>query len=125
MKKTFSININGSLFNIDEDAFDNLNDYIKQLKKHFKNTLGGEEIVADIEARLAEILKTRQGNIQHIITLNDVSFAIDTLGQPFEMDTESSEPTAKKQSYSNGKKRIFKKLLGYFLGKNDSKMIVK
>ncbi|MCD6180005.1 MAG: PspC domain-containing protein [Bacteroidales bacterium] len=108
MKKTFSININGLLFNIDEDAFEKLNNYLKTLKKHFKNTEGGDDIVMDIEARIAEILKTRIKDIQQIVTLKDVEFIIETLGQPFEMDEESerSSPKRHKRIYSN--KRIFR-----------------
>lgn len=108
MKKTFSININGLLFNIDEDAFEKLSDYLKTLKKHFKNTEGGEDIVADIEARIAEILKTRLKDLQQIIGMSDVDFAIDTLGQPFEMDEESDVNPTKKSRRSHSNKRIFR-----------------
>lgn len=107
MKKTFSININGFLFNIDEDAFDKLNSYLKTLKKHFQNTEGGDEIVDDIEARIAEILKTRLGDLQKIIVQNDVDFVIETLGQPSEMDEENDNASSKRGGgYS--KKRIFR-----------------
>ncbi|MCD6090517.1 MAG: PspC domain-containing protein [Bacteroidales bacterium] len=108
MKKTFSININGVLFNIDEDAFEKLNDYLKTLKKHFKNTEGGDDIVNDIEARLAEILKSRILDLQHIVTINDVDFIIETLGQPFEIDDESETDSTKKSKKSFAKKRIFR-----------------
>jgi len=108
MKKTFSININGLLFNIDEDAFEKLNDYLKTLKKHFKNTDGGEDIVTDIEARLSEILKTRVKDLQQIVGMSDVDFAIDTLGQPFEMDEERDTNKTKKSKRTKSHKRIFR-----------------
>ncbi|MBN1651124.1 MAG: PspC domain-containing protein [Bacteroidales bacterium] len=108
MKKTFSININGQLFNIDEDAFEKLNDYLKTLKKHFKDTEGGEDIVNDIEARIAEILKSRLNDIQQIVVLSDVDFCIETLGQPFEMDEESDNETYANGKRSYSKKRIFR-----------------
>lgn len=108
MKKTFSININGLLFNIDEDAFEKLNNYIKTLKKHFKSTEGGDDIVNDIEARIAEILKERLKNLQQIVSISDIDFAIDTLGQPFEMDEEAEAPSSKKTKKSYGQKRVFR-----------------
>lgn len=108
MKKTFSININGLLFNIDEDAFEKLNSYLKTLKKHFKNTDGGDDIVTDIEARIAEILKTRLKDLQQIIGISDVDYTIETLGQPFEMDEENEVGSTKKSKRSYSKKRIFR-----------------
>jgi phage shock protein PspC (stress-responsive transcriptional regulator) len=108
MKKTFSININGLLFNIDEDAFEKLNNYLKTLKKHFKNTEGGDDIVNDIEARIAEILKSRMKDAQQIATEADVDFAIETLGQPFEMDEEHQSASGSKSRRIFSKKRIFR-----------------
>lgn len=108
MKKTFSINLNGLLFNIDEDAFGKLNSYLKTLKKHFKNTDGGDDIVNDIEARIAEILKTRVKDLQQIVGISDVDYTIETLGQPFEMDEENEMGSTKKSKRSNSKKRIFR-----------------
>lgn len=108
MKKTFSININGELFNIDEDAFEKLSDYLKTLKKHFKDTEGGEDIVNDIEARIAEILKSRLKDVLQIVTLGDVNFCIETLGQPFEMDEENDKSTYTKGKRNYSKKRVFR-----------------
>lgn len=108
MKKTFSININGLLFNIDEDAFEKLSSYLKALQKHFKNTEGGEDIVSDIEARIAEILKTQLKELQQIVTIADVDVAIETLGQPFEMDEENETGSSKKSKRSFANKRVFR-----------------
>lgn len=116
MKKTFSINLNGLLFNIDEDAFEKLNSYLKTLKKHFKNTDGGDDIVTDIEARIAEILKTRVKDLQQIVGISDVDYTIETLGQPFEMDEENEMGSTKKSKRSYSKKRIFRDPENQILG---------
>jgi len=108
MKKTFSININGSLFNIDEDAFEKLSNYLKTLRKHFKDTDGGDDIVDDIEARIAEILKLRLKDLQQIVTMKDVDFAVETLGQPFEMDEENKTTSSKKSKRTYSNKRVFR-----------------
>ena len=60
MKKTFTINISGSVFHIDEDAFEKLQRYLKMLNKHFGNETEGQEILQDIEARIAELLIDRK-----------------------------------------------------------------
>lgn len=54
MKKTIQINIAGIVFNIEEDAYKTLNDYLASVQKYFSSYEGSEEIVADIEARIAE-----------------------------------------------------------------------
>ncbi len=107
MKKTFSINLNGLLFNIDEDAFEKLNTYLKTLKQHFKSTKGGEDIVNDIEARCAELLKERTKELQKIISISDVESIIETLGQPYEMDEEKESKHFQKEK-KPFQKRIFR-----------------
>ena len=59
MKKTFTININGSIFHIEEDAYEVLQKYLVNLKNHFGNSEEGKEILDDIEARIAEICSSK------------------------------------------------------------------
>ena len=53
MNKTVNINLAGIVFHIDENAFETLNNYLNELKNHFKNEEGGDEILKDIEGRIA------------------------------------------------------------------------
>lgn len=55
MKKTIDINIAGQLFRIDEEAWEMLKKYLAHVSARFSSEQGGEETVADIEARIAEI----------------------------------------------------------------------
>jgi hypothetical protein len=55
MKKTIDINIAGQLFRIDEEAWEILKHYLGHVSARFSSEQGGEETVADIEARIAEI----------------------------------------------------------------------
>jgi hypothetical protein len=55
MKKTIDINIAGQLFRIDEEAWEILKHYLNHVSARFKSEQGGEETMADIEARIAEI----------------------------------------------------------------------
>ena len=61
MKKTFTINISGSVFHIEENAFEKLQDYLQLLTRYFGIQEGGQEILQDIESRIAELLQIREG----------------------------------------------------------------
>ena len=56
MKKNICINLFGTLYAIDEDAYQLLERYIENMKSFFSNREGGEEIADDIEHRVAEHL---------------------------------------------------------------------
>ena len=55
MKKTMNINIAGQLFRVDEDAWEILKRYLDHVAARFRSEQGGEETLADIESRIAEI----------------------------------------------------------------------
>jgi len=55
MKKTLNINLAGQLFRIDEDAFEILTRYLNHVSNRFRTEQGGDETMADIESRIAEI----------------------------------------------------------------------
>ena len=55
MKKTMNINIAGQLFRIDEDAWEILTRYLHHVAARFRTEQGGDETLADIESRIAEI----------------------------------------------------------------------
>ena len=63
MKKNITINLFGTLYNIDEDAYQLLDNYLQSMKRYFGTRDGGEEIADDIEHRVAELLweKKEQG----------------------------------------------------------------
>ncbi len=54
MKKTISINLGGRVFQIDDDAYEILKSYLESLEKHFSGTEEKQEVISDIEARMAE-----------------------------------------------------------------------
>lgn len=81
MKKNFPININGLIFNIDEDAYTRLKTYLEQLHNAFPGP-EGDETVADIESRISEIFAERAGGRGNIVTLDDVNTVIERMGRP-------------------------------------------
>ena len=91
MKRTLTVNISGQVFNIDEDAYNVLNDYLQSIKQHFAKTKGGDEIFTDIEARIAEMLKEKLVNNKQVITIEDISQVIKTIGEPSEFGGDEYE----------------------------------
>lgn len=108
MNKTFTMNLSGLIFHIDEDAFGRLQDYIQKLKQHFANQAGSEEIIADIESRMAELLQERLGDHKQVVGMADVDHIITQLGQPFEMETDETGEPKQQATYSYGRKRLFR-----------------
>ncbi|RLD61769.1 MAG: hypothetical protein DRJ05_01845, partial [Bacteroidetes bacterium] len=90
MKKTFTVNVNGIVFHIDEDAYNVLNDYLSSIKKHFSKTEGRDEIISDIEARIAEMLQENINGKNQVITIEHIEKVIEVIGLPSEFEGEDA-----------------------------------
>ena len=62
MNEIRKCSLSGVAFTMDVDAYDTLAEYIGTLKKSYEDSADGEEIVADIEARIAELILSAQDN---------------------------------------------------------------
>ena len=60
MKEVKKCSISGVAFTMDTDAYQELEAYLESLKKTYKETPDGAEIVADIEALIAELIPSAQ-----------------------------------------------------------------
>jgi phage shock protein PspC (stress-responsive transcriptional regulator) len=90
MKKTVTVNIGGSFFHIDEDAYEILKKYLETIRGYFKNTLGCDEIMADIEIRISEMLKEKLSPQKEVINMEDINQVIGIMGKPEDyIDTEN------------------------------------
>lgn len=96
MEKTLTINISGWVFNINEDAFHLLTEYFKKLKQHFGKQDGGDEIVADIETRVAELFKEKIDEKETVINKDLVDEVMNIMGQPYQMEEDIDEDEAPK-----------------------------
>ncbi|MCB2408974.1 GIN domain-containing protein [Hymenobacter lucidus] len=81
MKKNISINLQGLIFHIEEDGYDVLSRYLAEVRAHFSGYRGHEEIVADIEARIAELFAARTSSTKQVITLEDVQEMVGKMGR--------------------------------------------
>jgi len=80
MKKTISINISGILFHIEEDGYDSLRKYLDAINTHFSSYSDNQEIISDIENRIAEIFLSYLKNNKQVITAENVEKLIEKMG---------------------------------------------
>lgn len=84
MNKTIKVNLGGFVFQLDEDAYELLKDYLLQLERKFDNSAEGNEIIEDIERRIAELLSSKLIEGREVVNVNDVKEIIETMGSPEE-----------------------------------------
>lgn len=114
MKKTLNINLGGLVFHIDEDAFEILDRYLATLRKQFERTQDGDEIIKDVEMRMAELFRARNSGSKEVINAQDLSEVIDILGQPEDyLDEETAQQQAQAKSEpapppGRGPRKIFR-----------------
>ncbi|OJV25594.1 MAG: hypothetical protein BGO32_00860 [Bacteroidetes bacterium 37-13] len=89
MKKTVNINIGGIAFNIDEDAYLKLHEYLEAISKKLGNTDAAKEVIQDIEARLAELFSANKNAEKEVVDIEDVNAAIAAMGKPEDIAGES------------------------------------
>ena len=90
MKKSISLNIQGSVFLFDENASVALSNYIENLKSFFKEYEDADEIIRDIEYRISELLYEKNDK-NHEFTEEEAVKVIETIGKPDEFDSEKTE----------------------------------
>ena len=86
MKKTLTVNLGGTVFHIDDDAYRLLDNYLSNLKLHFSKEAGADEIVGDIERRISELFAEKLSAGSQVITIADVEEVIARMGKPEEME---------------------------------------
>lgn len=122
MKETVKVNLGGQLFNLDVDAYEKLKKYLDSLKRKFSGSpKEAEEIVEDIESRIAELLTAKIGDKKEVINLADVEEIIAQLGTADEMDEPEEEEAEQDSSFksraqSRRKKRFYRDVDNSVLG---------
>jgi phage shock protein PspC (stress-responsive transcriptional regulator) len=110
MKKNITINLFGQLYNIDEDAYELLNNYEESLRHHFSKQEDGAEIFNDIEARTAELLSEQKAKGVEAISIEHVQDIIKRIGAPEEIGNEEMDSDEAGQSRAEGAapKRLYR-----------------
>ncbi len=107
MNKTVNINIGGLFFHIDEDAYQKLSKYFDAIKRSLSNSSGKDEIMKDIEMRVAELFTERQKSDKHVINTRDVEEVVVVMGQPEDYRIDDDIPETVSTSFS-AKQRLKK-----------------
>jgi phage shock protein PspC (stress-responsive transcriptional regulator) len=110
MKKTIKINLSGLVFTLDEDAYQELKNYLDSISSRFRDMKEGNEIITDIESRIAEIFQSRVNDKKEVITLEDVNDVISIMGKPedfYDAEEEEKEPetSSKRKDYTRKENR--------------------
>lgn len=116
MNKIMNINIGGIIFNVDEETFEKLDSYLKEINNHFKKSDGGEEIISDIEARIVELFQQRLNSKKEVITMKDVEEVISIMGKPSDFDGENGNDNDDPDVRQYTKKRMFRDIENRMLG---------
>jgi phage shock protein PspC (stress-responsive transcriptional regulator) len=105
MDKTININLAGTLFQIDEEAFRILRDWLQAINNRLRNVPGGPETIEDIESRVAEIFQSQRG-MAGTVTKDNVEAMIGIIGKP--EDFETYEDSSAGPVYSSPRKRMYR-----------------
>lgn len=97
MKKNITINLFGTLYNIDEDAYQLLDNYLQSMKRYFSSQDGGEEIADDIEHRVAELLWEKKEQGTDAISIEIIKEIIGKIGNAEEIAGEVGKTENGKQ----------------------------
>jgi len=107
MKKTLTVNLGGTVFHIDEDAYHLLDKYLANLKMHFRKEVGADEIVKDMELRISELLTEKVNAGFQVISIDYVEEVIKRMGKPEELsgedikDEEKTSNETRQEPYSS------------------------
>jgi phage shock protein PspC (stress-responsive transcriptional regulator) len=110
------MNLSGIIFHIEEDAYEKLNKYLSTIRGYFSTTEGRDEIMGDIESRIAEMLQEKVSQAKQAVLLADVESIIAVMGKPEdfasekETNTDSTQKEKEESAYSGRRhgKRLFR-----------------
>ena len=113
MKKTLTVNLGGTVFHIDEDAYQLLDKYLSNLRIHFRQEEGSDEIMDDFEMRISELLNERVRLGYEVITINEVEEVIRRMGKPEEIfaDEKHEEYQEQENNHEKGTAQAKKRLM--------------
>ena len=120
MNKTININLGGFFFHIDETAYQKLKRYLDAIARSLSDDPQGKnEIIADIEARISELLSERITDARQVVNESDIEEIIAIMGQPedyAEAEEAYNENTSYNYKRNTANKKMFRDGDDKFLG---------
>ena len=105
MNTTVTIHLAHTLFHIDSDAYALLKNYLNKLEKSFVKTEGKQEILEDIEVRIAELFSQYTIRDGYVISEKNINDVIEILGAPEDI---SEEETPEESTNSNAQRKLYR-----------------
>jgi phage shock protein PspC (stress-responsive transcriptional regulator) len=103
MKKIININLSGRVIPIEDAAYEKLQAYIETLRRFFAQEEGRDEIINDIESRIAELMSEKIRKGADAIADSDLDEIIASMGRP--EDFEAAENEAFSSSSTSGQQK--------------------
>src|SRR4026208_2608052 len=129
MKKIININLSGRAIPIEDSAYEKLQEYIESLRRYFASEEGRDEIINDIESRIAELMSEKVRKGADSITDDDVNEIANSMGRPEDFEGEeikeqstvstssnTSQQTAYTEAQPREKRRLYRDTSDKFLG---------
>jgi len=101
MKKIININFQGRVIPIEETAYEALKTYVESLRRYFHNEDGRDEIINDIESRIAELFSERLKRGSACITDEDVNAVIASIGRPEDFEEQDADTSSASSGAAN------------------------
>lgn len=108
MKRTIQVNLGGQIFTLDDDAYEALSNYLKRISRLYDKSAGKDEILSDIETRIAELFNERTSAVKQVISIADVKAVITIMGNPEEFEGEVDADTPQGAETGGRAKRLFR-----------------
>lgn len=106
MKKVVTVNIGGFCFTIEEDAYAKLSQYLDSYKASFADRREAEEVMEDIESRIAEIFREQRPSPHQVVDMALVDKVMVIMGSP--EGAASFDNGAARQSSGQRLKRLYR-----------------
>jgi len=101
MNKVININFQGRILPIEEQAYEMLKQYIESLRIYFANEEGRDEIINDIECRIAELCEDRLKKGTVCIAASDIDLIITSIGRPADFEAQDGFEASTNQTQQN------------------------
>lgn len=124
MKKIININLSGRVIPIEDSAYEKLQVYIESLRRYFANEEGRDEIINDIESRIAELMNEKIRKGANAVTDQDIEEIIGSMGRVEDFEAEEKDTTGAAQPGTppnftfteNKSKRLYRDTNDKFIG---------
>jgi len=107
MKKVININFQGRILPIEEESYETLKEYTQSLRQYFDAEEGRDEIINDIECRIAELCDERLKKGAVCITEDDMRLIIESIGRPADFEAQDGFEATPSTNSSNAKQEKF------------------